>query len=60
MGVMIVTGGSRGIGADICRLAAQRGYSGCVNFLRGEKEASAVVEEIGKSGGRAVAVKADV
>ena len=60
MGVMIVTGGSRGIGADICRLAAQRGYSVCVNYLRGEKEARAVVEEIGKSGGRAVAVKADV
>jgi NAD(P)-dependent dehydrogenase (short-subunit alcohol dehydrogenase family) len=33
MGVIIVTGGSRGIGADICRLAAQRGYGVCVNYL---------------------------
>lgn len=40
MGVVIVTGGSRGIGADICRLAARRGYSVCVNYLRGEKEAN--------------------
>ena len=60
MGVMIVTGGSRGIGADICRLGAHRGYSVCVNYLRGEKEANSVVEEIRKSGGRAISVKADV
>jgi NAD(P)-dependent dehydrogenase (short-subunit alcohol dehydrogenase family) len=60
MGVVIVTGGSRGIGADICRLAAQRGYSVCVNYLRGEKEANEVVEEIRESGGRAISVKADV
>jgi len=60
MGVMIVTGGSRGIGADICRLAAQRGYSVCVNYLRGKNEADAVAAEIAKSGGRAVSVKADV
>jgi NAD(P)-dependent dehydrogenase (short-subunit alcohol dehydrogenase family) len=60
MGVVIVTGGSRGIGADICRLAAERGHRVCVNYLRGEAEANAVVAEIGKSGGRAIAVKADV
>jgi NAD(P)-dependent dehydrogenase (short-subunit alcohol dehydrogenase family) len=60
MGVMIVTGGSRGIGADICRLGAHRGYSVCVNYLRGEKEANSVAEEIRKSGGRAISVKADV
>jgi NAD(P)-dependent dehydrogenase (short-subunit alcohol dehydrogenase family) len=60
MGVVIVTGGSRGIGADICRLAAKRGYSVCVNYLRGETAANKVVEEIGESGGRAISVKADV
>ena len=60
MGVVIVTGGSRGIGADICRLAGRRGYSVCVNYLRGEKEANAVVEEIRESDGRAISVKADV
>jgi len=60
MGVIIVTGGSRGIGADICRLAARRGYSVCVNYLRGEKEANEVVAEIMESDGRAISVKADV
>ena len=60
MGVVIVTGGSRGIGADICRLAAQRGHSVCVNYVRGKNEADAVVAEITKSGGHAIPVKADV
>jgi len=60
MGVVIVTGGSRGIGADICRLAARRGYSVCINYLRSEKEANEVVVEIRESGGRAISVKADV
>src|SRR6185437_7856484 len=59
MGVVIVTGGSRGIGADICRLAAQRGHSVCVNYLRGMNEADAVVTEIISGGGRAISVKAD-
>ena len=60
MGVVIVTGGSRGIGADICRLAAQRGHTVCVNYLRGKNEADAVVAEITKSGGHAISGKADV
>jgi NAD(P)-dependent dehydrogenase (short-subunit alcohol dehydrogenase family) len=60
MGVVIATGGSRGIGAEICRLAAQRGHRVCVNYLRGEKEADAIVAEIVKSGGHAISVKADV
>jgi NAD(P)-dependent dehydrogenase (short-subunit alcohol dehydrogenase family) len=60
MGVVIVTGGSRGIGAEIARLAAQRGYSVCVNYLRGQREAEAVVEEIRKGGSHAMPVKADV
>jgi NAD(P)-dependent dehydrogenase (short-subunit alcohol dehydrogenase family) len=60
MGAMIVTGGSRGIGADISRLAAKRGYRVCVNYRRGETEAAAVVEEIRNGGGQAIAVKADV
>jgi NAD(P)-dependent dehydrogenase (short-subunit alcohol dehydrogenase family) len=60
MGVVIVTGGSRGIGADICRLAGLRGHSVCVNYLRGKNEADAAVAEITKSGGHAISVKADV
>jgi NAD(P)-dependent dehydrogenase (short-subunit alcohol dehydrogenase family) len=60
MGVVIVTGGSRGIGADISPLAAQRGHSVCINYLRGKNEADAVVAAITKSGGHAISVKADV
>jgi NAD(P)-dependent dehydrogenase (short-subunit alcohol dehydrogenase family) len=60
MGVILVTGGSRGIGAEICIKAAARGYSVGVNYRSGEKEARAVVATIEKAGGRAVAVQADV
>ena len=60
MGVLIVTGGSRGIGADVCARAAESGHSVCVNYRRGEKEAHAIVEEIRKRGGRAIAAQADV
>jgi NAD(P)-dependent dehydrogenase (short-subunit alcohol dehydrogenase family) len=58
--VLIITGGSRGIGAATARLAAQRGYFVCVNFVRNEAAAAAVVRDIEASGGRAVAIRADV
>ncbi len=32
--VLIVTGGSRGIGAATARIASRRGYAVCVNFLK--------------------------
>jgi len=60
MGVVLVTGGSRGIGAEICARAAERGYGVGVNYRHGQAEANAVVEAIKKRGGRAVAVQADV
>ncbi len=59
-GVLLVTGASRGIGAETARLAAKRGYSVCVNYLRNRDAAAAVVSEINRSGGRAVAVQGDV
>src|SRR5205085_2142297 len=59
-GVMIVTGGSRGIGAATARLAAERGYAVCVNFVSNERAALTVVDEIRDRGGRAIAVRADV
>lgn len=59
-GALIITGASRGIGAVTARLAAERGYSVCVNYRTAQKEADAVVAEIIGRGGRAVAVKADV
>lgn len=53
---LIVTGGSRGIGAAIARMAGQRGYSVVVNYAAGAAEAAAVAAEIGD----AIAVQADV
>ncbi|MGZ5037313.1 MAG: SDR family oxidoreductase [Usitatibacter sp.] len=58
--MMIVTGGGRGIGAATARLAAQRGYAVCVNYLRRREAADAVVAEITGAGGRAVAIAGDV
>jgi NAD(P)-dependent dehydrogenase (short-subunit alcohol dehydrogenase family) len=58
--VLIITGGSRGIGAATARLAAARGYAVCVNYLRNEAAASAVVREISDGGGKAIAVAGDV
>ena len=57
---MIVTGGGRGIGAATARLAAARGYAVAVNYQRGRDSAEAVVRQIEASGGRAIAVAADV
>ena len=58
--VMIVTGGSRGIGAAIAQLAGERGYDVCVNYTAAAERAEAVAEEIRSQGRRAIAVKADV
>jgi NAD(P)-dependent dehydrogenase (short-subunit alcohol dehydrogenase family) len=57
---LIVTGASRGIGAAIATVAAQRGYSVAVNFATGQAEAQAVVRQIVSAGGRACPIQADV
>ncbi|MBL27992.1 MAG: oxidoreductase [Rhodospirillaceae bacterium] len=59
-GGLIVTGGGRGIGASVARLAAEQGYAVCVNYRRDERAATAVVGAIAAAGGRATAVRADV
>ena len=58
--IMIVTGGGRGIGAATARLAAQRGYAVCVNYLGNAGAAEAVVQDIEAAAGRGIAVQADV
>ncbi len=60
MSVLVVTGGSRGIGAEICRLASVRGWSVCVNYAAAEGAAASVVQEIEAAGGRAISVQGDV
>jgi NAD(P)-dependent dehydrogenase (short-subunit alcohol dehydrogenase family) len=57
---VIVTGGSRGIGAAVARLVGARGYPVVVNFVNDEEAAAAVVGEIVAGGGRAAAVRGDV
>jgi NAD(P)-dependent dehydrogenase (short-subunit alcohol dehydrogenase family) len=59
-GVLIVTGGSRGIGAATCRLAAERGYAVCVNYRSNATAANEVATAITAGGGRAITVQADV
>ena len=59
-GVLVVTGASRGIGAACARLGAQAGYRVVVNYCRSKDAALAVVADITRLGGEAVAVAADV
>jgi NAD(P)-dependent dehydrogenase (short-subunit alcohol dehydrogenase family) len=58
--VLIVTGASRGIGAATAQLAAARGFQVCVNYLRQQQAAQALVAAIQQKGGTAVAIQADV
>jgi NAD(P)-dependent dehydrogenase (short-subunit alcohol dehydrogenase family) len=58
--VLLVTGASRGIGAATARLAAKRGFTVCVNYLHQAEAAEAVISEIQRDGGKAIAVQADV
>lgn len=59
-GVIIVTGASRGIGAATAKLAAARGYAVCVNYLKNHEAGRQIADEINGSGGRAIAIAADV
>ena len=57
---MLVTGGSRGIGAATCLMAAKHGYAVAVNYHNNREAADAVVAAIEKDGGKALAIQADV
>ena len=59
-GVVLITGGSRGIGASTALLAAARGYAVCVNYRSNAAAADAVVTAIAKAGGTAIAQQGDV
>ncbi len=58
--VLLVTGGSRGIGAACCRLAAARGWDVAVNFRHDAAAAEAVAAAVRSAGRRALCVQADV
>ena len=57
---ILITGGSRGIGAATALLAARAGYAVGVNFTTNAAAADAVVHQIRAAGGQAVALQADV
>jgi 3-oxoacyl-[acyl-carrier protein] reductase len=58
--VAVVTGASKGIGADIAKALAAEGASVAVNYASSKEGADRVVKEITVNGGKAVAVQADV
>ncbi len=58
--VLLVTGGSRGIGAATALLAAAQGYAVAVNYAANQAAADDVVRAIEASGGTAIALQADV
>ena len=59
-GIVLVTGGSRGIGAAICRRAAASGYQVAINYNASPAAAEGIAAEIASAGGKAIAVQADV
>ena len=58
--VLLITGGSRGIGAATALLAAQDGWAVAVNYASNQAAANQVVQAIVQAGGQAIAVQGDV
>jgi NAD(P)-dependent dehydrogenase (short-subunit alcohol dehydrogenase family) len=59
-GVVVISGGSRGIGAATAYAAAAQGYAVCVNYLSSPERAERVVLDIREQGGKALGIEADV
>ncbi|WP_455910562.1 SDR family oxidoreductase [Pseudomonas putida] len=57
--VILITGGSRGVGAATARLAAARGYDVAISYVSDEAAAQAVANDVKAAGRRALAVRAD-
>ncbi|WP_420231270.1 SDR family NAD(P)-dependent oxidoreductase [Pseudomonas sp. ABY48] len=60
MGVIVITGGSRGIGASTAEHVAQRGMGVILTYNTNPQDAAMVVDRIEQAGGKAVALKLDV
>ena len=58
--ILLIAGGSRGIGASTARLAGARGYDVAVNYKSNAKAAASVVDAVKASGGMAVALQGDM
>jgi len=57
---VIITGGSRGIGAETAKLFAANGFAVCINYISNDSAAKEVQSDILNSGGKCISVKADV
>ncbi|WP_186234149.1 SDR family oxidoreductase [Burkholderia gladioli] len=57
--LILITGGSRGVGAATARLAAAQGYDVAISFVSDEAAARAVAADVEAAGRRALAVRAD-
>ncbi len=60
MPVLLIAGGSRGIGAATAKLAAQRGYDVAVNYKNNAQAAASVIEAVKAAGRKAVAPQGDM
>ena len=58
--VILITGGSRGIGRETARLCGQRGWSVGVNYLGNDTAANETVALVEKAGGKAIPLRGDV
>ena len=58
--VLLIAGGSRGIGASTARLAAERGYDVAINYLSNANAAKTVADAVAASGGKAVTISGDM
>lgn len=58
--VLLVTGGSRGIGAATAKLGARRGYRVCINYASSRARAEEVAADICAEGGEATLFQADI
>jgi len=58
--ILLITGGSRGIGAATARLAARQGYDVAINYVGNEKAAREVVADVEKSNARGIAIQGDM
>lgn len=59
-GVLVITGGSRGIGAATAEMAAKAGYAVAFNYAESVDAADALIARIRHAGGRAIGVQGDV
>lgn len=58
--VALVTGSSRGIGAETAKLLSRNGYAVCLNYLSDDRAADKIKNQILEAGGHCISVKADI